>query len=90
MPWKAALCKTALGALVVVTGLAAGGGKPASAQEYPWCTLNRSDGIQSCSYSTYEQCAALRGAGGFCVRNYNVPDTPPAANARAQRPPRRR
>jgi len=84
MAWKAALSSS-----VLLIGLAAGGVGPAAAQEYPWCTLSRSDGIQSCGFSTYEQCAALRAPGGLCVRNLAVPDNPPAANSNAQRRPRR-
>jgi Protein of unknown function (DUF3551) len=45
-------------------------GRPAAAQNYPWCTNILGFGSENCSYSTYGQCmAALSGNGGFCNRN---------------------
>lgn len=53
--------------------LAAGAlGRPAQAQNYPWCAVygGRDGGAQNCGFVTFQQCmATLSGMGGFCNRN---------------------
>jgi hypothetical protein len=48
-------------------------GRPAAAQQYPWCLVVMSgngDGGEFCYYTTLEQCrASIAGGGQFCSRN---------------------
>ena len=58
----------ALGALAVAAFVHPGS---ASAQTriYPWCALE-SDGVQSCSFTSFPQCqGTVSGVGGFCSLN---------------------
>jgi Protein of unknown function (DUF3551) len=53
---------------------------PASAAyNYPWCATyyDSSRGIQSCAYTSFEQCmATVSGVGGICAANPSYPPPP--------------
>jgi hypothetical protein len=57
--------------------VSAAGGRPAVAQNYPWCADYASGGT-NCGFVTFQQClATLSGMGGFCNRNTQyVPGAP--------------
>ena len=75
----------------VIVAMAAAG-RPAEAQNYPWCAqyAGAGGGAQNCGFVSFEQCVeTVRGMGGFCQQNTLY--TPPAGTGpgrRVQQKPR--
>jgi hypothetical protein len=64
--------------LAILSGaIAAGLQAPATAQDYPWCTIYAKDGDTHCFFTSYEQCmATVSGIGGFCQHMASAPAAP--------------
>ena len=68
----------ALGALAVAALVHPGSAAAQDAKVYPWCA-NEEGGVESCSFTTFQQCQeTISGIGGSCSIN------PEAARPRAQ------
>jgi hypothetical protein len=72
---------TVLSLIIIGSGMA-GAAQTASAQSsnsYPWCSINSTDGQQSCYFTSREQCeTTISGIAGNCVPNPNYRrETPP-------------
>jgi hypothetical protein len=66
--------------LAICVGIASTG-KPAEAQNYPWCSQysESGGGGRNCGFTTFQQCLEnVTGIGGFCERNtlYQPPPGP--------------
>ena len=65
-------------------------GRPAEAQNYPWCAYYGGDGDgggTNCGFTTFKQCLdTVSGIGGFCQQN-NLYQPPPGPHplSRVQR-----
>jgi Protein of unknown function (DUF3551) len=73
--------KYCLVAMTILIAMAVG--RPAAAQNYPWCAYYSGLGGTNCGFSTYAQCmATLQGMGGFCNRNtqYRPGGAPPRSS----------
>jgi hypothetical protein len=69
--------------LIAAAALVGAAATPVHAQsEYPWCGhLSIQGGLQSCTFSTLEQCRAYISGAGYCQTN-------PRASALAEMPKR--
>jgi hypothetical protein len=70
---------TCAGLALLGLGLLLAATAPAAAQDYPYCLMPSSpNGMQSCTFSTFQQCqATASGNNGFCTTNprYGAPVT---------------
>lgn len=54
--------------------------------EYPYCLVPGGFNVGTCTYTTYEQCAASASAGaGFCTPNPRYVASPPPRQVRGKR-----
>ncbi len=73
--------------LVSLAGLGAllAAAPEAQAHDYPWCVASTVDVPQDCAYTTKAQCDATASGYSYCIRNYAIPDYPPAPQSRRAR-----
>jgi hypothetical protein len=73
---------TVLSLAIIGTGMV-GAAQTASAQSsnsYPWCSINSTDGQQSCYFTSRQQCeTTMSGISGTCVPNPNYRQSEPTS-----------